>query len=748
MLGITTVVSRPIRSIAGLLAAFLLAVLLIAAPRLAAHAAEGDARSVRFEGVCTFALESEAGAVAGFVVQQGEQAVWVLVPPVAIGMASTGEANDATSPRVQLGDRVIVEGASERGPNAERIRAARIHVSGTAPLPSPLEASGTIFVDADNALRSRVRGIVQRVRCDKGVWHLALFVQGHRVYVRSARPPVGATADELVDAEVTVTGVNGSIRNSRGQLLGPLLMINGFEDIERVGDPPAEFATEFVPLDEVGRFGSASLNGHRFQTEGVVTRSSPGNYLFLQAETTAVGVETDDQETFEPGDRVRVTGFLDLGQKVRGIAAASVQRIRHESPPQPIAVNPRLVVAAGEHADAEEASYPDFANRLVRFPVTIIGKSPTQSGGSLQVTDGDTIFTVQLQPAAYRTAAQYPPGTEVALTGIVRYELSRQAEERADGRVSPFDKFLLLVHLPSDIARVRAAPWWTPVRLGLALAGVLAVLAAALAWAWVLRRQVQLHVRTIATEIRDRREAAVEYQATLRERTRLAANLHDTLLQTMAGIGFQIEACQMAAGEPEKASSMGDHLGIARRMIDHAVDDIRGSVWALRRTAVEGMTLEEAIETTIGRLGGGQAATIRVRTHGTPTALPGFISGNLMLVVQEAVFNALHHGNPRTIDIDITYDGSRSVELVVRDDGSGFEFGSQRGPADGHFGLQGMRERAERLGGRLSIDSTRGGGTAVRCTVPCREYDLAIESAPEPASRLADPPMETCARSV
>lgn len=738
-MGATNAPQGPIRIVAGLVAG-----LVISAPHLVVQAAEGGDRLVRFEGVCTFALEPELGSIGGFVIQQGDRAVWVLSPD---GFAHTDGASAVKWPRVEPGDQVIVEGAGERGPHAERIRAARIDVVGAADLPPPRDASGTIFIDADNALRSQVRGIVQRVRCDQGVWHLALFVEGHRLYVRSARPPADTPADALVDAEVLVTGVNGSIRNSRGQLLAPLLMINGFADIERVGNPPPdEFATEFVPLDEVARFGTASLNGHRFQTEGVVTRSNPGNYLFLQGETTAVHVETDDRATFEPGDRVRVAGFLDLGHKVRGIAAAAVQRVRHESPPPPIAVSPALITAAGEHADAEEASYPDFANRLVRFPATIIGKSPTQSGGSLQVTDGDTILTVQLQPAAYRAAALYPPGTEVALTGIVRYELSRQAEERADGRVSPFDKFLLLVHLPTDIALVRAAPWWTPVRLGMALAAVVTVLAAALAWAGVLRRQVQRHIRTLAAEISDRREAAVEYQATLRERTRLAANLHDTLLQTMAGIGFQIEACQMAADDPGETGSMGDHLGVARRMIDHAVDDIRGSVWALRSTAVEGMALEEAIETTIRRMGEGHAAAIRVRTHGSPTPLPSFITGNLILVVQEAVFNALHHGASQAIDIDITYDGSRAVELIVRDDGSGFAVGSQRGPADGHFGIQGMRERAERLGGRLSIDSQPAVGTAVRCIVPCRAYDLAIDSPPKPAFWLADPPMETLAR--
>ena len=136
-------------------------------------------------------------------------------------------------------------------------------------------------------------------------------------------------------------------------------------------------------------------------------------------------------------------------------------------------------------------------------------------------------------------------------------------------------------------------------------------------------------------------------------------------------------------------------------MIDHAVDDIRGSVWALRSVAATGVALDEAIETTVARMGEGHAATIRVRTHGEPHGLPGFVTGNLVLIVQEAVFNALRHGAPTVIDVEITYRLPRTVELLVRDDGTGFQPDSRRGPAEGHFGLQGMRERAERLGGAM-----------------------------------------------
>jgi signal transduction histidine kinase len=179
-----------------------------------------------------------------------------------------------------------------------------------------------------------------------------------------------------------------------------------------------------------------------------------------------------------------------------------------------------------------------------------------------------------------------------------------------------------------------------------------------------------------------------------------------------------------------------EHLDVARRMVDHAVDDVRGSVWALRSAAVQGQSLTEALEALIARVGAGHRVAIRLHARGTPFELPNFVTGNLMLIVQEAVFNALRHAAPDTIDVDVAFDTElNSVELTVHDDGCGFAIGGQQGPEEGHFGLQGMRERAERLGGRFGVESAPGSGTTVRCLIRCRDYDPEMER--DDASTLA-----------
>lgn len=701
--------------------------------------------SLRTEGVVTFRHDQPDRDRIVLVVQHGRAAVWVIAPYREC--IERAEGFSGFSDDVRPGERVVVDGRLDPGAHGPRIIASSIQPRGREPLPAPLSAeSSGVFRGAGGAVRTMLEGIVQIVRSDKGVRSFALDVDGRRVTVRSAHPPAPGVGDLMVDARVRVTGIAGSIRNARGQLLGPVLLINGFDDVERIAEPPSSaFESPFVPLRQIARFGSPSLDGHRFQTEGVVTRAQATRYLFIQEGGVGIRVETGDKEVFRPGDRVRVAGFVDMGRQLRGMTAAVTRRVGSESPPEPTLTTPAAITSGSgrPQADAAGEPAPDFAGHLVTFTATLADAGPTRDGGVLQLASGGMVLEATLLRDAYARAAAFAPGSEIALTGIVQYDVARSHEELVDGRLNPFERFTLLVHDAADVRLIRSPPWWTPMRLSAALTGAMVVLAAALAWAWSLRRQVARQAAAIAKEMRARREAAVEFQATLRERTRLAANLHDTLLQSMAGIGFQLEACQMSlrrSGEWAGDDAV-EHLDVARRMVDHAVDDVRGSVWALRSAAVQGQSLTEALEALIARVGAGHRVAIRLRARGVPFELPNFVTGNLMLIVQEGVFNALRHAAPDTIAVDVAFDTElNSVELTVRDDGCGFAMGGQQGPEEGHFGLQGMRERAERLGGRFSVDSAPGAGTTVRCLIHCRDYDPEMErdDSPTLASVAAD----------
>ena len=117
------------------------------------------------------------------------------------------------------------------------------------------------------------------------------------------------------------------------------------------------------------------------------------------------------------------------------------------------------------------------------------------------------------------------------------------------------------------------------------------------------------------------------------------------------------------------------------------------------------------------QLGKALRATITFHASGTPVELPSFVAGNLLLVVQEAIHNALRHAAPTQVDVEATFAADGSLTVTVQDDGAGFLPGTEAGPAQGHFGLQGMRERLERLGGTLEIESAPEAGTTITAQV-------------------------------
>jgi signal transduction histidine kinase len=140
-------------------------------------------------------------------------------------------------------------------------------------------------------------------------------------------------------------------------------------------------------------------------------------------------------------------------------------------------------------------------------------------------------------------------------------------------------------------------------------------------------------------------------------------------------------------------------------------------VWNLRSQSLENRPLTDALRDIAASLAEGRPLRIEVASEGPERPLPDLIAGNLLLLAREALTNAIKHSAARNIGVRIVFH-PKDVEVVVKDDGEGFDTGSHPGPRDGHFGLQGMRERMKRLSGALIITSTPGQGTCISATVP------------------------------
>jgi ligand-binding sensor domain-containing protein/signal transduction histidine kinase len=206
-----------------------------------------------------------------------------------------------------------------------------------------------------------------------------------------------------------------------------------------------------------------------------------------------------------------------------------------------------------------------------------------------------------------------------------------------------------------------------------------------------------------------------QFGAVLAERTRIAREIHDNLAQEMAGISVQLEV--VARKMPPGAETAMTYLDRARQQVRHGIAEARRYVWELRSPALENNDLPTALAETARRLTHDTAIQAQVEVNGTFRPLAQSVEDNLLRIGQEAMNNAVKHAQAQRILVNLVFD-ARRVQLIVRDDGRGFDNEVAQNGRGGHFGLIGMRERAEQLGGTLSIHSADGSGTEVVADVP------------------------------
>ena len=267
------------------------------------------------------------------------------------------------------------------------------------------------------------------------------------------------------------------------------------------------------------------------------------------------------------------------------------------------------------------------------------------------------------------------------------------------------DGFRLHLRNADDITILRRAPWWTLRHLLWALGFIGALALVAIVWAALLRRRVAEQTRIIGAQI--------ERAAVKDERQRIARELHDTIEQELAGLSVQLRnARQRLAHAPDQA---GTAIELAERMLRHCRNEARTSIRDLRSVALEQRGLRGALDELLAPLAAECGARFSLEVRGTPRNLAGPVEIHLLRIAQQAVANAVQHATPREIRAQLEY-ADDAVTLEIRDDGRGFDPAAP--PPRGHFGVVGIRERANKMHAALTIESAPGAGTTVRVVVP------------------------------
>jgi signal transduction histidine kinase len=447
------------------------------------------------------------------------------------------------------------------------------------------------------------------------------------------------------------------------------------------------FDPHAIPIGNLRLLAPGKLT--QVTVHGIVTLTSP--VLFIQDAGAGLAiVRRDARLPLEIGDEVEATGDLAPGDFSSVLKNASVRVLWSHSPVAPVSVTASQ--AASGNYDAMFIEIEGLLQQKEQGPnqsLVLTLSSGSQSFRAIVRGKGRTSFPWTLEEKS-----------RLRLHGICVVDPAYTQNQ------TPFAVILPAI---DDIEVVQRPPWWST---GHIVAGIIVLLLLVLA----------------AQAIHGRIER-MKLRAVFEERERLAHEIHDTLAQSFAGIGYQLQAIHDEVGNE---TELREHLDLATDLVRTSHDEARRSISALRSETVEKLGLLQALDECAARIANGGPIEVQLRNvgGGDPGSIPPRVADALYRIGQEAIANAVRHADASKMVISLLHQ-STAWQLLIEDDGRGFPSGQD----SANFGIRGMGKRAESIGAALDIRSSPGAGTSVQVTVPrvkrfirsrWREYDRKV----------------------
>lgn len=617
--------------------------------------------------------------------------------------------------RPEPGDTIEARGvASMSAEHEPYVHLEDFRVLGHGPPPEPAAVRlAALSPRAHNLATVRTEGTVIDAfpdEVDRRYMILLLEDGGAVVPVAFPRDVFGDRKD-LVDARLRVTGVYR--RNVEGvrKFSWPNIAPRGPEDIEVLAPPPADpfFAPPlekrlYLTSDEIARMSRRSVSGE------VLATWSGDRAMLRTADGRIVNLTLAHGEALPPcGAAVDAVGRPETDLFRINLGAA---RWKAAEPPRPPA---GAAAPAEEPANASILFWDDDGRRSLNGHIHGTLLSARGIVRTLPSADEPNLrFTLDTGEASFPVDATSHPeavaglriGSEVRATGrcIVLTDPDRRAYDPAKVR-----GIALVLRSPADLAVLHRPSWWTPVRLSAVISILLAALAAGLVWNRSLRRLADRRGRELYRE--QVAHAVAEFKTD--ERTRLAVELHDSLSQALSGV-----ACHLAVGagsfEADPATA-GRCLATARKMLDSCRTELRQCLFDLRSDTLEERDFAVAIRRTLDQIDG--YAELDIRCDVPRRILRDTTAHAILSILRELTGNAIRHGGATRIEVEGSVEPDRIV-FTVRDNGSGFDPAACAGPAQGHFGLEGVRNRLAKLNGVFTVESAPGAGATAVVSIP------------------------------
>lgn len=608
----------------------------------------------------------------------------------------------------QSGDRIRMTGIIVRQNNDlyNYAKATNVVILSHGAAPLPVDATAA-EINAGKVLDRLVRteGRVIDVFRDEIDPRYVFFVLGSaQGFVYGIATDIAFDGNRLfgmLDSVIRVTGLCTRSRpKATGRLIDISVEIKTPDAITLISPPPADpfeapmFTGHIREIQQIPGSGT-----FRRKVRGTVIAVWNGNSALVKGEgrtISRIGFANGPLPAY--GDFIEAVGAPETDLHNLNLSRAIWRAADGEVTPKPQVESVPIKTLFSDKF-GNTAINQQFHGRLLKF----IGKvrSLPSIGNEHLTLDCDGYSLPVDFSAAPNALNGIEIGCEIGITGTCVMETENWRPQLPFPQIKGF---FLVVRTVDDVRILSRPSWWTPSRLLLVIVALLAALMVFIAWNRILQRIVERRSRQLYREqiARERSELQTE------ERTRLAVELHDTIAQNLTGASFEINAAERLV--PTDANASLGHLGRAARTLKSCRDELRNCIWDLRNRALEAPDMNAAIRCTLEPHIGETSLSVRFNV---PRSLFTDNSAHaLMRIIRELTLNAIRHGKAKSVKIAGSVENG-VLRFSVRDDGSGFDPDNCPGLRDGHFGLQGVRERIKKFNGEMSIESRSGTGTRI-----------------------------------
>ena len=447
---------------------------------------------------------------------------------------------------------------------------------------------------------------------------------------------------------------------------------------------------------EIARMGRRRVYGKVIATWG------DNNFLVRYLNRDVVRIELARGRLPAYGEHIEAVGFPETDMYFVNLSRADWRsHNRSNAPDEPLQdISPADVLRDAAGRNQINISYH---GRAVRLRGKLLSVPQSEKARLILECDG---FNVPVDISANPSFADgLAADCTVSVAGTCVMDIETWRPNVVFPRIKGFS---IVPRTSGDIVVLSRPSWWTPGRLLAVLGALLSVLIGILIWNRALRQRVEKRSRELTQETM----ARVASELKVGERTRLAMELHDSIVQNLTGVSMEIRTADRIADED--VSGMHRHLSLAVKTLDSCRKDLRNCLWDLRNLTLEEEDVNDAIRRTLAPHVGDTELAVRFNV---PRELFCDNTAHTILrIIRELALNAVQHGKATSVKVAGSIEDGKLL-FSVKDNGCGFDPERAPGMAQGHFGLQGIRDRIEAFEGEMSVQSAPGKGSRVAITL-------------------------------